>query len=499
MKHDLLLNQLAFGGQSESKIAVIDIGSNSVRLVIYDSMKRVPLPIYNEKVFCGLGRGLSRTNRLHSEGVKLARQAISRLLASARVNHAAELHIIATAAVRDADDGKAFIKELERTHKVRIKIISGKKEATYAAMGVVSSHLSPSGLVADLGGGSMELIALEKGVVKEQDSQPIGVLQMLDRAGKKPALMVDLVRRYLGEAKWLKEGEFDALYAVGGSFRALAKLHMQEQNYPLDLLHGYEVPATDIQPLLDEVGAYNEATATALPVSQKRQLQMPVAARILSCLIDQVKPQKLVFSASGIREGLLFSQLSPYVRQEDPLIASCDMLQQSFKGKSRYVRELFQWMTPLLQGESEGLARLRLAACMLNHLALYVQRPNRATWAYHHILQSTIHGLTHPERVTLAAALYYRYQPRMKYDWESYKLIDEQQRSWAALVGATMRLGYLLSGGAPGNLPQTQLRLDYEKPKLRLPNPMKALKGESLDRRLEAVQQAFAQWHKTVI
>lgn len=496
MNIDPLLDQLAHGGQRDGRIGVIDIGSNSIRLVIYDGMKRVPLPIYNEKAFCTLGKGISRTNRLNPEGIKMARQAIARLLATARLNKVAELHIIATAAMRDADDGKSFVKELEKTHKIKINIISGKQEAKYAALGIASNHYNPHGIVADLGGGSLELTALEKHDIMHHASQPIGALRLVDRAGNRPELMSDLINKYLNQIDWLEEisGKYDNLYAVGGSFRALAKIYMQRTNYPLYLLHNYTLPTSDLLPFLKEIAAYNDEQCAALPVSSKRRIQLPAAALVMIELLKRSQADKVIFSTSGIREGLLFSLLSPYMCDEDPLLASCDMLRQSFAGQSRYSRELFQWMSPIFTGEDDNMHRVRIASCMLNHLALNIQSTNRPDWAYHHVLQASICGLEHYERVALAGSLYYRYQTNMRNEFSSYSLMDSKWQSWAKLVGAAMRLGYMLSGGSPGNLEQCKLRLDQDRPKLRLSKPMKPLQGDTLDQLKRQLSAAYVEF-----
>ncbi len=502
MQHDPLLDQLAFGGQRDSRVGVIDIGSNSVRLVIYDGMKRVPLPLYNEKAFCTLGKGINSTNRLNPEGVKMARQAIARLLATARLNKVAELHVIATAAVRDADDGKAFVKELERSHKINIDIISGKREAKYAAMGIASSHHNAQGLVADLGGGSLELTALEGQDILYHDSQPMGSLRLIDRAKNKPKLLHELIDTYLNQNEWLESisGKYETLYAVGGSFRAIAKIYMNRINYPLNLLHNYTLTTKDLTPLLEEVSAYSEEECKSLPIAAKRQNQLPVASRIMLELLKRSGAQQIIFSTAGIREGLLFSQLSPYLRNEDLLLSSCDVLRRSFAGQARYARELFEWMNPLLENESESMRRVRMAACMLNHLALNIQSRNRASWAYHHVLQASIRGLKHQERVALAASLFFRYRTVMEEGFSSsYELLDDKWKSWALLVGAAMRLGYMLSGGSPGNLSQTQLRLEHDRPKLRLSEPIKPLKGETLDRRQHTLSDAYVEFMRCYV
>ncbi len=486
------LSSKYFGGYlHDGKVGVIDIGSNSIRLVIYDGMKRIPLAIYNEKAFCSLAKGLSKTNRLNPEGVKMARRAIARLLACVKLMEVVELHVVATAAIRDADDGSAFVKEMERTHGVKIKIISGKREAKYAALGIMSSHYRPHGLVGDLGGGSMELISLDAPELDVFETMPLGPLRLIDRAGDNRTYMRDIIGNHLMQLDWLKEKKFPVFYGVGGSFRGLATVHMRRNNYPLSLIHNYEVKTEDLMPLLKEVSEMTEEQLRELPLDSKRQPQMPAAAIVLMEVLQLIGAEKTIFSTSGIREGLLFSQLSPYMRKEDPLIASCAELAEQNGRHPGYPSDLIEWMSPLFGQENAQELRLRHAACMLSDLAWRIHRPFRAEWVYHRILQSSLVGISHAERVALAAALYHRYEPRWKENWKSYNLLNERQRRWAEVVGTAMSLGYYLSGGLPGNLGHSIIKIEKGRPKLRMSRESQPLQGENVDRKLDALTTAM--------
>lgn len=486
-----------FGGYlHDGKVGVIDIGSNSIRLVVYDGIKRVPLPIYNEKAFCSLAKGLSKTNRLNPEGVKMARRAMARLLAIVKLMEVVELHVIATAAIRDADDGSAFVKELERTHGIKIKIISGKREAKYAAFGILSSHYKPNGLVGDLGGGSLELISLDAPELDQFETMPMGPLRLIDRAGENRKYMADIIGNHLEQIEWLKGKEFSAFYGVGGSFRALATLHMKRNNYPLSLIHHYEATTEQLMPMLQEVSKLPEEALDTLPIDAKRQPQMPAAALVMIEVLQRIKAKQVVFSTSGIREGLLYGQLSPFLRSEDPLVATCAELAEQHRRHPGYPADLMEWMEPLFTQETEAESRLRMAACILGDLAWLVHRPFRAEWAYHRVLQSSLVGLSHQERVALAAALYHRYEPRWKENWKSYNLLNERQRRWAEVVGTAMSLGYYLSGGLPGNLAHSVLKLEKGRPKLRMSRESQHLQGESVDRRLGALATAMAGFNR---
>lgn len=480
----------------DGKVAVIDIGSNSIRLVVYDGVKRVPLPIYNEKAFCSLGKGLSRTNRLHPEGMRMARRVIARLLAIVRMMEITELHIIATAAIRDADDGKAFVKEIERVHKVKIKVISGKKEAQYAAFGVLSGHYKPHGLVGDLGGGSLELTSLNEPELKLHDTMQLGALRLTDRAGDDRNLMRELVQKQLKEIDWLRAQPFDQFYAIGGSFRALAKMHMKENDYPLDLMHHYTLNVRDAQLLLQRLAEWPEAEMDSMPISAKRRIQMPAAAIVMQEILKFSRAKQVIFSTSGIREGLLYSLLSPYVQQEDPLIASCVELAEQNGRHMGYHSDVFEWMNLAFKHETEEERRLRAAACTLSELAWRIHRPSRGEWVYHRIIHSSLVGISHQERVALAAALYHRYEPVWKGKWGCYQLLDERMQGWVRAVGAGMGLAYYLSGGLPGNLQYAVLKPESGKPRLRMSAESKMLQGEKLDQRLETFSTALAAFNR---
>jgi exopolyphosphatase/guanosine-5'-triphosphate,3'-diphosphate pyrophosphatase len=491
------LSSKYFGGYlHDGKVGVMDIGSNSIRLVVYDGMKRVPLPIYNEKAFCSLAKGLGKTNKLNPDGVKMARRAVARLLAIVKLMEVVELHVVATAAIRDADDGAAFVKELERTHGVKIKIISGKREAKYAAYGILSSHHEAHGLAGDLGGGSMELIDLDTPELDQFETMPMGPLRLLDRAGDNRVYMRDIIGNHLSQVEWLKDKQYPAFYGVGGSFRSIATLHMKRNHYPLSLIHNYEVATNELMPMLKEVAEMPEDQLGDLAVDAKRQPQMPAAAMILAEVLQMIGAKKMVFSTSGIREGLLFGQLSPFLRKEDALISSCAELAEQNGRHPGYPADLVEWMAPMFTQESEHELRLRHAACMLSDLAWRIHRPFRAEWAYHRVLQSSLVGISHSERVALAAALYHRYEPRWKENWKSYALLSERQRRWAEVVGTAMSLGYYLSGGLPGNLNHSIIKIEKGRPKLRMNRESQPLQGESVDRRLDALATAMAGFNR---
>ena len=163
------------------------------------------------------------------------------------------------------------------------------------------------------------------------------------------------------------------------------------------------------------------------------------------------------FSVSGIREGFFFDLLEARTQKEDALLASASDLAALIGRTGSYGRELYDWMTPLFNNEPIAWRRIRRALCKLSELAWSIDPNFRANWAYQRIIQSSLKGLDHKERLMLALALYYRYQARWKGDKSEIKLLDERERLWARCVGMGASLAFQLSGGRGGNLYHAQL------------------------------------------
>jgi exopolyphosphatase/guanosine-5'-triphosphate,3'-diphosphate pyrophosphatase len=482
----------------EGRLGVIDIGSNSIRLVVYDAIKRTPLPLFNEKVFCGLGRGLATTGKLNPDGVKLAEACIARFLALVRIMDVVELQILATAAVRDATDGASFVEALERKYRIDITVISGKKEARLAAGGVCSSVYRPEGLAGDLGGGSIELIGLEAGGISEQATLPIGPLRLIDASkGDK-----DKMRKMIGDAidaeRWLEKAHPPHFYAIGGSFRALAHIHMAEEQYPLDIVHHYTIKNGAMRKLLKEIHTSSpQEIARMEGAPAKRAEALIPAALVLEHILDITDPIDVIFSASGIREGYLYEKLSPTLRAEDPLIASCtDMAAQNGRPPG-FAHELFDWMAPLFAGESESTRRVRLAACILSEIAWRIHPEYRAEWSFFRVTQSTLSGLSHPERVMLALALYHRYQFKLKHSWKVLELIRERDMAWARLVGTAANLAFQISGGRPGHLDKVKLSLLKHEIEVAFGPEVQDLMSDAVKKRVDGLGETFKAFSKS--
>jgi exopolyphosphatase/guanosine-5'-triphosphate,3'-diphosphate pyrophosphatase len=424
--------------------------------------------------------------------VELARGALRRFIAMGRNMEIASLHVMATAAIRDAKDGPNFARYIEDTYDIEVDTISGKKEAKLGAFGVCASMYRPQGITGDLGGGSLELVKVNDGQIGDHASVALGSLRMIDESKGDRDKLRKLIGKRFDELKWLDNGKTPNFYAIGGSFRALAKMHMAANSYPLRILHEYKVDAKDFGAFVRNIAEMSESKLEKFPgAAVKRVPALPGAAMVLEHIIDHARPDSIIFSASGIREGYLYEKLSSYVKNQDGLLASCTEFAVKGGRDTAYANEMYTWMYPLTQKESEKERRLRLAFCLLSDFALHIHPEYRAEWAYHRVLYSALTGLSHRERVKLALALYHRHQFKLKEDWPSLKLLKNSDRLWARLVGSAANLAYHLSGSIAGNLHNTAFVIEKKEIVLQLSGSMQEVVGDAVKRRMDGVREAY--------
>src|SRR3954447_24312779 len=307
-------------------IAIIDIGSNSVRLVAYESAGRALTPIYNEKTMCGLGRKVATSGKLDPDAVELALTTLRRFRQLCDIMDVEEPSVLATAAARDASNGPAFLKAAEAACGARIELLSGSREAQLSALGVISGVHHPDGVVGDLGGGSLELIDVRKNTVRSGVTLPLGGLALQDLAHKSLKRADRIVREALDGVPQLKAGSGRSFYAVGGTWRALARIHIIQSGYPLQVMHGYSISAAealDFSRRLRRLAAAGMLADIEIVADARRPL-LTYAALVLEHIIRVAKPKTIVFSTFGVREGLLHEKLPESERNKDGLICAAE-------------------------------------------------------------------------------------------------------------------------------------------------------------------------------
>ena len=334
-----------------SSVAVIDIGSNSVRLVVYETMARSLVTIFNEKALCGLGREVQSTGLLAPDAVAKALTSLRRFRALCRIQKVGRVYAIATAACRDASNGPDFIAKAERICGARIQILSGPREAKLSALGVVSGMHNPDGIVGDLGGGSLELIDVHGNRVRSGVTLPLGSLALQDLSDKSLKRADRIVSDELSDVAQLKAGRGRTFYAVGGTWRALARIHIVQSDYPLRVMHGYSIPAADALDFAQRLRRLAAANmlANIEVIADARRPLLTYAALVLEHIIRVARPKTIVFSTFGVREGLLYEMLPPAERAKDGFICAAQTLNQLLSRSARHAEELVGWTDRLVR------------------------------------------------------------------------------------------------------------------------------------------------------
>ncbi|WP_341704277.1 Ppx/GppA family phosphatase [Ferrovibrio sp.] len=478
--------------QSVLPFGVIDIGSNSVRLVVFDEPLRLPTAMFNEKVLCGLGRGLSETGALDSEGTLLALAAIRRFVTLARRMQVHSLQIVATAAVRDASNGPAFVAQVERDTGEPVRILTGNEEAMYSAYGVLSGIPDACGVMGDLGGGSLELVALDGHKLGDSITLPLGPLRIASLGPY--SVLKAFVDEKIAEAGWLKQWKGKTLYAVGGSWRAIARVHMAQKHSPLHIIHQYTLGRTEAVDFSRLIARQSrEAMARVEGVPRRRQDSLPLAALVLRRLLKVLDPKEVVFSANGLREGLAYALLDEKQRAEDPLLASCIHMAMRESRFGEHGKEIDSFIAPLFGEDNAALQRIRLAACILFDVSWRVHPDYRGEQSLGLILHAPFGAITQSERALLALTMFARYagttsDPAAAAAWQ---LLDAPHIDNALRIGLAIRLAHTLSGGVPGILADCRLRPNGNGILLEIPSQHAVLDGEAVQRRVEALAKAM--------
>ncbi len=472
-------------------VAVIDIGSNSVRLMVYEALSRSPTPTFNEKVLAGLGREVQSTALLPSDAVEKALAALRRFRAICNIIKVGRLWVLATAACRDASNGPAFIAEAERICGTKVEVLSGKREAKLSALGVLSGFHRPDGIVGDLGGGSLELIDIHGGRLKDGLTLPLGGLALQDISQKSLKKADKFVRTTLGDVAELKQGAGRSFYAVGGTWRSLARLHMYQVGYPLHVMHGYVIP---VREALEFARLVHRVTPEMLSrievVADVRRPLLAYAALVLEHVVRLAKPKDVVISALGVREGLLYSMLDAEERAKDPLIAAARDLNVLRSRSPVHGEELIEWTDRFMSGsgidETAEEKRLRHAACLLADIGWRAHPDYRHEQSLNIVAHAAFIGIDHPGRAFLALAVFFRHMglvdealsPRLR-ELASTRMLDR-----ARILGVALRVAFLISAAMPGILPHAPLRVEHGKLVLEFGEKHAALAGERIFNRL---------------
>jgi len=475
-------------------VAVLDIGSNSVRLVVYERLARSLTPLYNEKSACALGRGLAQTGRLAYENIDRALTAIQRFALVVRLMKAGEVYVLATSAVRDASNSEAFVNAVEATMNAAVHVLSGEQEAHYAALGVVAGIPDFTGIVGDLGGGSLELSSITEGHDSVGETHGLGVIRLQDDSARSPNKAREIARERLAKSALLKGKPGGQFCAIGGTWRSLAKMHQVLRDYPMHMVQHYVAKASDIAKLCDEIV---DAVAAGRPmpgtdnVSSSRKDLVPMGAAVLSEVLRAGRFDSMLFSALGVREGYLYGLLPPEEQRVDPLLQGAEEISIIRSRSPAHAEDLIEFTGDFLAAihvkETAEEERLRKVACYLSDIGWRGHPDYRGEQSVDLVAYGSLAGIDHPGRAFLAEALAVRYMG-LKHKSMSQSLMalaGPAANMKARLLGAIFRVGYPMSAAMPGVLPRTHFTLETGRLVLHLPQDLAFLAGEHLEGRLE--------------
>ena len=475
------------------RVGVVDVGSNSVRLVVFDGAARSPAYFYNEKIMAGLGKGLAETGRLNPEGRIRAMAALKRFAALARGMDLPPLTCVATAAAREAADGPDFCREVEHETGLRLHVIDGPEEARLSAQGVLLGWPEAQGLVCDMGGNSMELAELVNGVVGRRVTSPLGPFRLQQIKGGK-ATLAKHIRNIVSTLADQMGTHHDRIYLVGGSWRAFARLDMERRNYPMTVLHEYRMDPKMVLDTVDWIGRADlEILRARTGTSLARMDLVPLAALVLRELVETFGPKEIDVSSYGIREGLLYEQMPERLRRRDPLIEACRYAEQTMARMPGFGKKLFNFLLPLYEDAPPAKLRMVRAACLLHDTTWRAHPDYRAEVCFDNATRANLGGLSHQERVFLGLALLHRYKnSRAVSRLEPlFALLGPDEIQAAEILGKGMRFGAMLSAHAP----EKAGALSYNRAEalltFRLQQGASALFGEVARARLQSLAESL--------
>ncbi|MVO16960.1 Ppx/GppA family phosphatase [Parasedimentitalea huanghaiensis] len=477
------------GARALSRVGVVDVGSNSVRLVVFDGAARSPAYFYNEKIMCALGSGLSETGMLNPKGRIRALSALRRFQNLAQGMGLPPLSVVATAAVRDASDGPDFCNDVLRETGLKIWVIDGREEARLSAQGVLLGWPGSYGLVCDIGGSSMELAEIQEGRVGKRVTSSLGPLKLRELPGGRKGRK-DHIKQVIHDLKEKMGPQKDRLFLVGGSWRAIARIDMARRGYSLKVLHEYRMTAQSVRDTIKYIDSQDlETLRNACGLSSARMSLVPYAVDVLARLVRTFKPKDIAVSSYGIREGLLYEQMPQRLRKRDPLVESCRFAEAKDARMPGFGKTLYNFVLPLFKSSPDTTKRLIKAACLLHDVSWRAHPDYRAEVCFDNATRANLGGLKHSERVFLGLALLHRYRNKREGTpfQDLYELLDEKGRQEAEILGKAMRFGAMLMVSQDGDIGKLKWQPRKRILSLTLPRDMEPLFGEVAEARLKSL------------
>jgi len=431
-----------------NKEAIIDLGSNSIRMLIYDNLLNSQIPIFNEKAICELGKNLDKTGKLDPKGSEFALsvlQRFKRILINLKVK---KFKIIGTAAVREATDSKLFISKVQKIFKKKVEVLTGIEEAENSALGVIIGFQKVNGVVADLGGGSLELARVEKNIIYEKVSLPLGVLRLFNQPKRNKDKINSIISFYLNKIEWLRKVKTKNLYLCGGTWRTLLNAHIFKTNYPLSILHQYKLSAYEALKFSNKLLSVKSIKSEKLvSVTKSRTNYIPIGSYILSSLIKICNPSNVLCSVSGVREGSLINKAYLNILEKDSLNRSVHFIALKKGDFGENYIKLYNFLKKIFTNNDEDFPiRLLLPACSLSNFDWGLGTYQRAELVFQEVINSPILKLSHNDRIKLGLVSFWRHCSTKYYpDVEFLKILSNSEIAACRRIGAALRFASSIS------------------------------------------------------
>jgi len=475
------------------RIGIIDIGSNSIRLVVFDGPKRSPLYLYNEKVFYRLGQksvgGQNFTDKILAEVTNI----VDRFVTISRNMKAVKIIAFGTSALREANNSTDLIRlVLDRTG-INVEIISGETEAEYAAKGILLGFPNSFGVICDLGGNSVEFGTILEGKVINCKTALLGPLALnkLFRINKDAK---NHMKTIIGSLNIIQQNDLrKKLFLIGGSWRAIAKFHMELTGYPLKIIQGYKIKAKELKKTLSlissEVGK-KRLLMTNIP--NERLELLPHSANLLEIILETYRFDTVIFSSFGVREGIIFDQLSEKERNRDPLLEAAKYFERKDSRFPKLSRSVFNWIAPFHKTFNKKNKRLIFAACKLHDISWIAHPDYKMEMCLELITRSNISGITHKDRMFLAAILLFRHKIKSEViqELDLFNLVSKRKRGIAMVIGKSLRLASTFFG-EKDLFKEIKISVKNDEVVLTIPEHLKSLNGEIVERRKHELNKAL--------
>ncbi|WBU54323.1 Ppx/GppA family phosphatase [Paracoccus sp. SCSIO 75233] len=473
-----------------SRVGVVDVGSNSIRMVIFDGAARSPAYFYNEKVMAGLGKDMTTTGKLNPDGIERGFEALSRFAALADAMKVRPMTVVATAAVRDAKDGPDFRKRVEKETGLKLNVIDGEEEARLSAQGVLLGWPEAKGLVCDIGGNSLELAELDgKGNVGRRVTSQLGPFRLQQVKGGEDGLRKH-IRGVMEKLAAAVGTDHDRIYLVGGSWRAIARLDMERTAYPMTVLHEYVMSPAAVEQTVNWIAKSDlQALRSRVGISNSRMELVPLASLVLRQLVETFRPRELAISSYGIREGLLYEHMSDTLRARDPLLESARFTEKQMARMPGFGKKLYQFLQPLFEDATPARDRLIRAACLLHDTTWRTHPDYRADACFDNVTRANMAALSHPERVFLGLSLLHRYKNSRSGASMApmFAMLSDEELQSAEVLGKAMRFGAMFSIKDPSEAGELKLSKKKDRLELTLTKTGRALFGEVAEARFQSL------------